>query len=325
MKLVTFLHENLEQIGALAADESAVHVLPYLDMEEVIRTPREELDAAVQAAEILPLSEVTLLAPIPRPRQDVICLGINYHAHAEEAARYSAESFTKERPIPIYFSKRVTEAVAPNGFIESHPGLVERLDYEAELAIIIGKTAKNVKAEDAGDYIFGYTVLNDVSARVLQTTHKQWYFGKSLDGFTPIGPCITTADEIAASDIVDNPKITYTWRQFDGFTVDYYVNSHNSEQKATFKRGSYAIDIATGDKIEFCGEYTFPPYGSLVVVDDGTPCAPKKAEKELKALDIPASAFCMENDIKCYAFALSDPDNIYRVIMGEKMGTELHR
>ena len=197
MKLVTFLHENLEQTGALTADESAVHVLPYLDMEEVIRTPREELDAAVQAAKLLPLSEITLLAPIPRPRQDVICLGINYHAHAEEAARYSAESFTKERPIPIYFSKRVTEAVAPDGFIESHPGLVERLDYEAELAIIIGKTAKDVKAEDAGDYIFGYTVLNDVSARVLQTTHKQWYFGKSLDGFTPIGPCITTADEIA--------------------------------------------------------------------------------------------------------------------------------
>ena len=197
MKLVTFLHENLEQTGALTADESAVHVLPYLDMEEVIRTPREELDAALQAAKLLPLSEITLLAPIPRPRQDVICLGINYHAHAEEAARYSAESFTKERPIPIYFSKRVTEAVAPDGFIESHPGLVERLDYEAELAIIIGKTAKDVKAEDAGDYIFGYTVLNDVSARVLQTTHKQWYFGKSLDGFTPIGPCITTADEIA--------------------------------------------------------------------------------------------------------------------------------
>lgn len=197
MKLVTFLHENLEQTGALTADESAVHVLPYLDMEEVIRAPREELDAALQAAKLLPLSEITLLAPIPRPRQDVICLGINYHAHAEEAARYSAESFTKERPIPIYFSKRVTEAVAPDGFIESHPGLVERLDYEAELAIIIGKTAKDVKAEDASDYIFGYTVLNDVSARVLQTTHKQWYFGKSLDGFTPIGPCITTADEIA--------------------------------------------------------------------------------------------------------------------------------
>ena len=197
MKLVTFLQAGQERTGALTADETAVHVLPYADMDALIRAGRTELDAAVQAAETLPLSEVTLLAPIPRPRQDVICLGINYHAHAEEAARYSAESFTKERPIPIYFSKRVTEAVAPDGFIESHPGLVERLDYEAELAIIIGKTAKNVKAEDAGDYIFGYTVLNDVSARVLQTTHKQWYFGKSLDGFTPIGPCITTADEIA--------------------------------------------------------------------------------------------------------------------------------
>ena len=197
MKLVTFLHAGQERTGALTADETAVHVLPYEDMDSLIRADRKDLDAAVQAAEALPLSDVTLLAPIPRPRQDVICLGINYHAHAEEAARYSAESFTKERPIPIYFSKRVTEAVAPDGFIESHPGLVERLDYEAELAIIIGKTAKNVKAEDAGDYIFGYTVLNDVSARVLQTTHKQWYFGKSLDGFTPIGPCITTADEIA--------------------------------------------------------------------------------------------------------------------------------
>lgn len=196
MKLVTFLHAGHERTGALTADETAVRVLPYADMDTLIQTNRQELDAAVQAAESIPLSEVTLLAPIPRPRQDVICLGINYHAHAEEAARYSAEAFTKERPIPIYFSKRVTEAVAPNGFIESHPGLVERLDYEVELAVIIGKTARNVKAQDAADYIFGYTVLNDVSARLLQTTHKQWYFGKSLDGFTPIGPCITTADEI---------------------------------------------------------------------------------------------------------------------------------
>ena len=196
MKLVTFLHAGKELTGALTADETSIRVLPFADMDTLIQANRQELDAAVQAAELLPLSEVSLLAPIPRPRQDVICLGINYHAHAEEAARYSAEAYTKERPIPIYFSKRVTEAVAPNGFIESHPGLVERLDYEVELAVIIGKTARNVKAQDAADYIFGYTVLNDVSARLLQTTHKQWYFGKSLDGFTPIGPCITTADEI---------------------------------------------------------------------------------------------------------------------------------
>ena len=198
MKLVTYLYQDKESVGVLTADEATVRPLPFADMNTLIEAPREQLLSAVEAVESsLPLSAVTLLAPIPRPRQDVICLGINYRAHAEEAERYSSEAFKKERPIPIYFSKRVSEAVGPEGFIESHPGLVQRLDYESELAVIIGKTAKNVKAADAADYIFGYTVLNDVSARLLQTTHKQWYFGKSLDGFTPIGPCITTADEIA--------------------------------------------------------------------------------------------------------------------------------
>ena len=197
MKLVTYLENGIEKVGALTADETSVLPLPYADMNALIEIPLQQLAADAAAASAISLSNVTLCAPIPRPRQDVICLGINYKAHAEEAERYSSEAFTKERPIPIYFSKRVTEAVAPEGFIESHPGLVEQLDYEAELALIIGKTAKNVKAADAAHYIFGYTVLNDVSARLLQTTHKQWYFGKSLDGFTPIGPCITTADEIS--------------------------------------------------------------------------------------------------------------------------------
>ncbi len=105
--------------------------------------------------------------------------------------------FTKEKPVAVYFSKRVSQAVAPEGDIERHAGLVERLDYEVELGVILGKAARNVKAEEAGDYIFGYTVINDVSARDVQTSHKQWYFGKSLDGFTPMGPCIVTADEIA--------------------------------------------------------------------------------------------------------------------------------
>lgn len=197
MKLVTYLYSGRETVGLLTNDGTAVRPLPFADMNTLIEAPRKQLEEAVQAAgEALPLSAVTLLAPIPRPRQDVICLGINYKAHAEEAEKYSAEAFKKERPIPIYFSKRVTEAVGPEGFIESHPGLVERLDYEAELAVIIGRTARHVAPADAADYIFGYTVLNDVSARLLQTTHKQWYFGKGLDGFTPMGPCITTAEEI---------------------------------------------------------------------------------------------------------------------------------
>ena len=197
MKYVTYLYDNKESVGFLNESDNAVYPLPFADMNALIEAPKEKLEVVIKEAKnkIL-LSDVTLLAPIPRPKQDVICLGINYKAHADEAERYS-DAFKKERPIPIYFSKRVTEAVAPNGFIESHPSLVERLDYEAELAVIIGKKAKHVKAEDAADYIFGYTVLNDVSARLLQTTHKQWYFGKGLDGFTPMGPCITSADEIA--------------------------------------------------------------------------------------------------------------------------------
>jgi len=195
MKLVTYLDSGKEKVGALTAEETAILPLPYADMYTAIEAGPAQLREAAAVASPIPM--MPLCAPIPRPRQDVICLGINYKAHAEEAERYSADAFRKERPIPIYFSKRVTEAVAPEGFIESHPGLVERLDYEAELAVIIGKTAKNVSPEDAADYIFGYTVLNDVSARVLQTRHKQWYFGKGLDGFTPIGPCITTADEIS--------------------------------------------------------------------------------------------------------------------------------
>lgn len=141
-------------------------------------------------------SQVTICAPIPVPKQDIICLGINYMAHAEESARYKEEAFGGERPYAIYFSKRVNKAVADGEVIPAYTQLVDSLDYEVELAVIIGKDAKNVSQKDAYDYVFGYTILNDISARNLQTRHKQWYFGKSLDGFTPMGPCIVTKDEM---------------------------------------------------------------------------------------------------------------------------------
>ena len=202
MKLVTYLENGTEKVGALTADGSAIVPLPVPDMNTLIETMTlSQLSSAVTAAEdsgvSVALADVELLSPIPRPRQDVLCLGMNYKAHAAEAAQYDAGAFTKEKPVAVYFSKRVSEAVAPGGAIQSHRELVERLDYEVELAVILGKTAKHVKAAEAGDYIFGYTILNDVSARDVQTGHKQWYFGKSLDGFTPMGPCIVTADEIA--------------------------------------------------------------------------------------------------------------------------------
>ena len=201
MKLITYRQNGAEHVGALTEDGTGVLPLPVPDMNTLIETMTlTDLRSAVAAAErgsALALSDVELLAPIPRPRQDVLCLGMNYLAHAEEAARYSADAFRKERPVAVYFSKRVSEAGKPDGVIPRHAGLTDRLDYEAELAVVLGRTARNVKAADAADCIFGYTVLNDVSARDLQTGHKQWYFGKSLDGFTPMGPVLVTADEIA--------------------------------------------------------------------------------------------------------------------------------
>ena len=198
MKLITYRQNGAEHVGALTEDGTGVLPLPVPDMNTLIETMTlTDLRSAVAAAErgsALALSDVELLAPIPRPRQDVLCLGMNYLAHAEEAARYSADAFRKERPVAVYFSKRVSEAGKPDGVIPRHAGLTDRLDYEAELAVVLGRTARDVKAADAADCIFGYTVLNDVSARDLQTGHKQWYFGKSLDTFTPMGPCIVTAN-----------------------------------------------------------------------------------------------------------------------------------
>ena len=201
MKLVTYQYDGIERVGALTPDGAAILPLPYPDMNTLIESASfADLLSAASAAESsgasVPAAEAVLCAPIPRPRQDIICLGMNYRDHLTEAANYDS-AFAKERPVTVYFSKRVSQAVAPEGFIERHAGLTERLDYENELAVILGRAARDVKAADAADYIFGYTIVNDVSAREVQTAHKQFYFGKSLDGFTPMGPCITTADEIA--------------------------------------------------------------------------------------------------------------------------------
>ena len=141
--------------------------------------------------------DARILSPIPCPLQDVICLGLNYTEHAEEAAAYSSEAFTSKDRYPVYFSKRVFRSPGDGDPIPAYEGLVDSLDYEAELAVIIGRDIKGVAPEEVPGCIFGYTILNDVSARNLQTRHTQWYLGKSLDGYTPMGPCIVTADEFS--------------------------------------------------------------------------------------------------------------------------------
>lgn len=193
MKYYTVLENGAEKVAASVDGTHLFHLKQFGDMNELIAAGGIR-SIPQDAAPIAP--DAQILSPIPRPRQDVVCLGINYSAHAVESARFSKEAFGGERPYPIFFAKRVNYSQGPEGEIPAYEGLVDSLDYECELAVVLGKDAKNVKKEDVADYIFGYTVLNDVSARNLQTRHKQWYFGKSLDGFTPMGPCIVSADEI---------------------------------------------------------------------------------------------------------------------------------
>lgn len=193
MKLVTYRLSGAEHVGALTADGKGVLPLPAADMNTLIETMTPaDLRSAAAAAErggAVPLSDVELLAPIPRPRQDVVCLGMNYRDHAEESARYSADAFTKNSTAAVYFSKRVSEAGKPDGVIPRHAGLTDRLDYEAELAVVLGKAARDVKAADAADYIFGYTVLNDVSARDLQTAISSGTSARVWKASRPWAPC----------------------------------------------------------------------------------------------------------------------------------------
>lgn len=207
MKLLTYKFDGKEQVGVLSTNGTIIFPLAafglnYENMNGVVQNMNESEKAQVydQLLKIdegngIALTSVKLEAPIPVPIQDVICLGINYMAHAEEAESFSSDAFATKHQHAIYFSKRVNFAVPDGGIVDGHFDIVENLDYEAELAVILGKDAKNVAKEDVGSYIFGYSILNDMSARSLQTQHKQWYFGKSLDSFTPIGPWIVTSDE----------------------------------------------------------------------------------------------------------------------------------
>ncbi|NBH34102.1 fumarylacetoacetate hydrolase family protein [Clostridiaceae bacterium] len=210
MKLVTYQAGPKTGVGVISADGEWVYPIQsigpeYQTMLEVVKQMSEsEKQLLAYASTQEPysyqgaarLEEVRLLAPIPVPEQDIICLGINYMDHAEESARFGKREFDGKRPYAVYFSKRINEATADGEGIPAHEGLVDSLDYEAELAFIIGKDARNVPPDEVRNYLFGYTILNDVSARNVQNRHNQWYFGKSLDGFSPMGPCVLTVDSV---------------------------------------------------------------------------------------------------------------------------------
>ncbi|MGN6389637.1 MAG: fumarylacetoacetate hydrolase family protein [Burkholderiaceae bacterium] len=153
-----------------------------------------------------PIGEARLCAPIPTPRRNVFCVGKNYHEHAKEFSQsgfdLSASSSEVAPPAPVVFTKAPSTVIACGETVSAFPELTQQLDYEAELGVIIGRAGRHISKEDALDHVWGYTVINDVTARDLQQKHRQWFLGKSMDTFCPMGPWIATADAVQ-SDRLD--------------------------------------------------------------------------------------------------------------------------
>ena len=142
--------------------------------------------------------------PIIEPIRNIICLGKNYADHAKEVAENGLQETDEILPaFPIFFSKSANPPIGDGDAIPVSDSISKQIDYEVELAVIIGKTAKNIEEKNAIDYIRGYTILNDVTARDLQTKYGQWYYSKSLDGFCPIGPRIVPKEEIENPENLD--------------------------------------------------------------------------------------------------------------------------
>ncbi len=157
--------------------------------------PFSEVKTFTEIGAVHELSDVQLAAPIPRPLKNIMCLGWNYFDHAQETALIRGQE-AKAPEYPVFFTKAPTTVNSPYGNIIIDPRVSEEIDWEVELAVIIGNGGKNISEEDALSHVFGYTVLNDVSARDLQSRHKQFFKGKSIDGYCPMGPWIVTADEV---------------------------------------------------------------------------------------------------------------------------------
>lgn len=201
MKLATFSRNGHRHVGRI--DEAAKSVRPIdgvADMIDLI----DRFDAIAPKLDNggpdIPLSEVTLLAPIVAPQRNIFCVGKNYLAHAKEFSQSGFEAGAVKGAevdeYPAVFTKPPSAVVGPGAKVDLHSHITSSVDYEAELTLIIGKGGRDIAVKDAYRHIFGYTIINDVTARDRQRNHKQWFLGKSLDTFCPMGPWITTSDEV---------------------------------------------------------------------------------------------------------------------------------
>jgi 2,4-didehydro-3-deoxy-L-rhamnonate hydrolase len=237
MRFVSFTHGRETASGVLETN----HVRPFnsgISLAEFIA-----LAPAQRAAELRALgapiagSEVRLNAPV-RPHKNVFCVGRNYLAHAEEGARARGQEL-KLPDVPTFFTKAPTAIADPDQTLEFDPTLSKEYDWEAELAVVIGKRCRDVAESDALSVVFGYTCLNDVTARDLQRAHVQWFKGKTLDNSCPIGPWI-----VEASDIPDPQKLEIA------LTVNADEKQRSNTSKMIFPVAAIIASLSRGLTLE---------------------------------------------------------------------------
>lgn len=204
MKFIRFKHNNKVKLGIYSKDEDKVIAIDsiigidYADMNNLIADiSKDEISKLKEAyesnANTIEASEVELLSPIERPIHDIICVGLNYADHIGEV-RGAGDKINNENI--VYFSKRANRILGSGEAVKGHFELDSNMDYEVELAVIIGKEGTNIAKDQVKDHIFGYSVFNDLSSRALQTKHLQWYRGKSLDNYASMGPSILYGDAV---------------------------------------------------------------------------------------------------------------------------------
>lgn len=207
MKLATIRHDGLAK--AVLVDPAGTRCWPLEDMlgrpvasvTSIIAELDELRPKLKPAGTGMALSSVQIDAPIPRPPRNILCVGKNYHEHAREFTRSGYDSSASQASdaipsAPIIFTKAPECVIADGADIRYPAGVSDSLDYEAELGVIIGRAGRAISKTRAYDHVCGYTIINDVTARDLQSRHKQWFLGKSLDTFCPMGPWLVTADDV---------------------------------------------------------------------------------------------------------------------------------
>jgi 2-keto-4-pentenoate hydratase/2-oxohepta-3-ene-1,7-dioic acid hydratase in catechol pathway len=201
VRIATYAWNGQVHVGLVSAN--GLEVSP-LDVDHAGRGALPLVEALAAGAAMpatrgsaVPLNQVRLMAPLPRPRRNLWCVGRNYHEHAKElSATVFKDSNENPQQWPIVFTKVPECVIGPHDEVVLPGAASQQIDYEAELAVVIGRGGKNITAGDAMSYVFGYTIVNDVTARDVQMRHQQWDMGKSFDTFCPMGPWIVTADEL---------------------------------------------------------------------------------------------------------------------------------